>query len=206
MGDLEFPDAHNLRISDEDRHKVADLLREAAGEGRIDFEELDERLEATYAAKTYADLVPITVDLPAHPVSRSVTPRAAGLPASRETERHFAIMSGIERRGVWSVPEHLIVLALMGGANLDFREAQFPGREAVITVNAVMGGADITVNPRTHVIVEGMGIMGGYAGPHGKVPEVLDADSPVLRIRGFALMGGVSVTRKPVRPRPQIQG
>ena len=53
-----------LRISDEDRHQVAELLRQAAGEGRIDLDELDERLEATYPAKTYGELVPITVDLP----------------------------------------------------------------------------------------------------------------------------------------------
>ena len=57
----------DLRVSDADRNKVADLLRDAAGEGRIDLDELEERLEATYAAKTYADLVPITHDLPAHP-------------------------------------------------------------------------------------------------------------------------------------------
>jgi hypothetical protein len=57
-------DPSQLRISDSDRHKVAEVLREAAGEGRIDMDELDERLEATYAARTYADLVPITVDLP----------------------------------------------------------------------------------------------------------------------------------------------
>ena len=53
-----------MRISDADRNKVAEVLREAAGDGRIDFDELDERLEATYAAKTYAELVPITHDLP----------------------------------------------------------------------------------------------------------------------------------------------
>jgi hypothetical protein len=41
-----------LRISDDDRHRVAEVLRTAAGEGRIDLDELDERLEATYAAKT----------------------------------------------------------------------------------------------------------------------------------------------------------
>jgi hypothetical protein len=58
------PEASELRISDEDRHKVAEVLRQAAGEGRIDLEELDERLEATYRAKTYGELVPITVDLP----------------------------------------------------------------------------------------------------------------------------------------------
>ncbi len=57
-------DPAHLRVSDEDRHKVAEILREAAGEGRIDLDELDERLGATYAAKTYADLVPITLDLP----------------------------------------------------------------------------------------------------------------------------------------------
>ena len=39
-------------------------------------DELDQRLEATYAARTYADLVPITLDLPAHPHQRPV--REAG--------------------------------------------------------------------------------------------------------------------------------
>ncbi len=61
---MDRPDPSQLRISDEDRHQVAEVLRKAAGEGRIDLEELDERLEATYKAKTYGDLVPITADLP----------------------------------------------------------------------------------------------------------------------------------------------
>src|SRR3954469_15559705 len=53
-------DASQLRISDDDRHSVAEMLRQAAGEGRLDITELQERLEATYQAKTYGDLVPIT--------------------------------------------------------------------------------------------------------------------------------------------------
>src|SRR5688572_32079706 len=57
-------DPARMRISDTERHQVAEILRQAAGEGRIDLTELDERLEATYAAKTYADLVPLTADLP----------------------------------------------------------------------------------------------------------------------------------------------
>ena len=65
-----------LRVSDADRHKVADILRDAAGEGRLEIDELDERLEATYAAKTYADLVPITADLPAIPPGASPRSRA----------------------------------------------------------------------------------------------------------------------------------
>jgi len=205
MGDLEFPDAHKLRISDDDRHKVAEILRQAAGEGRIDLDELDERLEATYAAKTYADLVPITLDLPAQPPGQQPVPRPTPGLLAPAPQRHFAIMGGLERRGIWTVPQAMTVFALMGGANLDFRQAVFPQRDVSITVNALMGGAEVIVNPRTHVIVEGVGIMGGYSGPHGQVPEELDADSPTLRIRGVAIMGGVNVTRKPIRhghPRP----
>jgi Domain of unknown function (DUF1707) len=199
-------DAHDptrLRISDDDRHKVSEVLREAAGEGRIDFEELDERLEATYAARTYADLVPITLDLPTQATaSLPIQPLAATNPSPVVAggvmeEKHVAIMGGLERKGVWTVPAHLTVTCFMGGADLDLRRAQFAAREVVITVNAVMGGAEIKVNPHTQVIMEGTGIMGGYSGPSDNAPAELDANSPVVRIRGFAIMGGVSVSRMP---------
>ncbi len=203
---MDTPDPSQLRISDEDRHQVAEVLREAAGEGRIDLEELDERLEATYSARTYADLVPITLDLPAAAATHLPTRAAAALPspvvAGPAEERHVAIMSGFDRTGSWVVPQHLTVFAFMGGATMDLREAQFAAREVTITVNAIMGGADITVNPHTHVILEGTGIMGGYSGPSDRTPAELDTNSPVVRIRGFAIMGGVSVSRKPLRGDP----
>ena len=67
MGDLEGwnapGDLSRMRISDADRHRVAEVLRQAAGEGRLELDELDERLELTFSAKTYADLIPITADL-----------------------------------------------------------------------------------------------------------------------------------------------
>ena len=107
-------------------------------------------------------------------------------------------MSGVERKGAWIVPEHLTVLAMMGGAQLDMREARFAAREVVVTVNAFMGGAEIVVGPHTHVIVEGVGIMGGYAGPSERTPAELDASSPTVRVRGVAIWGGVSVERKPL--------
>jgi hypothetical protein len=199
---MDTPDPSQLRISDQDRHRVAEVLREAAGEGRIDLDELDERLGATYAARTYADLVPITLDLPAATTAqlptRPAAPPAPVVPGPAE-ERHLAILGGLDRKGVWVVPQHLTVTAFLGGADLDLRQAQFAAREVTITVNAFMGGADIKVNPQTHVIMEGVGIMGGYSGPSDNVPAELTADSPVVRIRGVAVMGGVSVTRKPVR-------
>jgi hypothetical protein len=202
---MDTPDPSQLRISDHDRHQVAEVLREAAGEGRIDLDELDQRLDATYAARTYADLVPITLDLPATPVTPAAhvpSRPAAAVPPSvvpgPAEERHLAILGGFERKGVWVVPQHLHVVAFMGGADLDLTRAQFAAREVTITVNAVMGGADIKVNAGTHVVMEGVGIMGGYSGPSDDVPAELTGDSPVLRIRGFAVMGGVNVSRRAV--------
>src|SRR6478752_5051755 len=114
---MDTPDPSQLRISDQDRHQVAEVLREAAGDGRIDLDELDQRLDATYAARTYADLVPITLDLPTQTAAapaplHSLPPVAAG--ASSE-ERHLAILSGLERKGVWTVPARMTVTCFMGG-------------------------------------------------------------------------------------------
>jgi hypothetical protein len=193
-------DPAQLRISDAERHQVAELLREAAGEGRLDLDELDQRLEATYAARTYADLVPITLDLPSHPQQRSVrAQRPQPLPdvvPGPDRESHLAILSGLSRKGVWVVPRQMTILAMMGGAELDLRRAQFAAPEVVITVNAFMGGAQIIVGPHVNVRMEGIGIMGGYSGPSGLVDAELDASSPVVRIKGVAIWGGVSVERK----------
>ncbi|HZX07058.1 DUF1707 domain-containing protein, partial [Kribbella sp.] len=45
------------RVSDLEREEVADVLRDAAGEGRLSYTELEERLETLYASKTYGELV-----------------------------------------------------------------------------------------------------------------------------------------------------
>jgi hypothetical protein len=179
-----------MRISDADRNKVAEVLREAAGDGRIDFNELDERLEATFAAKTYAELVPITHDLaPAVATGAAVVPGAT-------RERAVAIMGGVERRGIWVVPEHFSVFCLMGGAELDLRQARFAAPEVTLRINTFMGGANIIVNRSTNVIVHGVGIMGGYSAPRSDPDVQLTADSPTVHVRGVAIMGGVSVVRK----------
>ncbi len=191
-------DPSQLRISDAERHQVAEILRQAAGEGRLDLDELDERLEATYAARTYADLVPITMDLPDHPhrPAQVVRPASAQIVPGAKREQHFAIMSGINRKGVWVVPEHFSLFAMMGGDELDLREAKFAAPEVVLTINAFMGGAQIIVGPNVRVQVEGTGIMGGYSGPSGLVEAEIDENSPVVRIRGVAIWGGVNVERK----------
>jgi Domain of unknown function (DUF1707) len=191
-----------LRVSDADRHKVAEILRQAAGEGRLDLDELDERLESAYAAKTYADLVPITADLPVRGNEQLPSPgpqQAAGplVPAPRH-DSTLAFMGGASRKGLWQVGATHTAFAMWAGVTLDLREARLTSRETVIYANAIWAGIDIIVNAHTHVIVDGIGIMGGFEQARDKVAPAIGAESPVLRVKGFALMAGVSVQRKPM--------
>jgi hypothetical protein len=56
----------DVRVSDREREAVADTLREHAAEGRLEPEELEERLTAVYAARTRGELAGLTRDLPEH--------------------------------------------------------------------------------------------------------------------------------------------
>ena len=201
-GELEgYDDRSRLRISDADRHRVAELLREAAGEGRLDIEELDERLEAAYSAKTYGDLVPLTADLPlgATQPPQGARPMASvpGVPAVRY-DSSVAIMGGTSRKGVWEVGPTHTAFALMGGVDIDLRQARFTSRETVVHAYAIWSGIDIYVNAHTRVIVDGVGIMGAFDQARDKVTPELGPDSPLVRVSGFALMAGITVHRKPM--------
>jgi hypothetical protein len=70
------PPDPRLRAGDGDRDAVAEQLREAHAEGRLTMEELDDRLGKTYAARTFADLAPLTADLPPQPFGGTVPRRA----------------------------------------------------------------------------------------------------------------------------------
>jgi Domain of unknown function (DUF1707) len=61
----------NVRVGDADRDAVAAQLREHYADGRLTHDELNERLDQTFAAKTKADLNTVMHDLPhvARPVS-----------------------------------------------------------------------------------------------------------------------------------------
>jgi hypothetical protein len=67
-----------LRASDADRDVVAEKLRTAAVEGRIDPEELEERLSQVYAARWVADLDRLVADVspPPPPVPLAPPPYA----------------------------------------------------------------------------------------------------------------------------------
>ncbi|HET6866913.1 MAG TPA: DUF1707 domain-containing protein [Solirubrobacteraceae bacterium] len=68
-----------LRASDADRDQIAERLRKATAEGRLLAEELEERLEATFSARTYGELDAVVADLPGVTVHRRERPRTPAL-------------------------------------------------------------------------------------------------------------------------------
>jgi len=114
----------------------------------------------------------------------------------------FALMGGSTRQGVWDPPETLHAFACMGGIDLDFREADMLEGTSEVVCFALMGGIKIVVPEDIDVEVNGIGIMGGFdqISRHGT-----EGRPPLLRIRGLAVMGGVSVKVKPLpKPRPRL--
>jgi hypothetical protein len=196
-GDLEgYDERSRLRISDADRHRVSEYLRQAAGEGRLDLEELEQRLEAAYAAKTYGDLVPLTADLPVGPATHT---QAAPVPSTGIATRYdtsVAIMSTTNRSGVWEIGATHGAYALMGAVKLDLREARFTARETVINAYGIWSGIDIYVNAQTRVVVNGVAVMGTFDQSRDKVEADVGPESPVVRVTGLALMAGVTVQRR----------
>ncbi len=209
MGEIENRphDPSQMRISDADRQRVADVLRDAAGEGRLDLDELEERLELTWQAKTYGELVPITLDLQATgPVAPPASAPARRTPSGSPAVGHnssTAIMGECKRQGVWSVPEHHSAFALMGSVLIDLREARLSAHHTQINASAIMGEVKIVVPAHLHVVVDGTPIMGDYGQGKDKVPAELGPDSPTVRVRGVALMGSVQVQRLPAPGTPK---
>ena len=72
-----------MRASDAERDEVAAILSEALAQGRLTSAELAERIDTAYAAKTRAELVPLTADLPADLRKNPSGPdRRGGAPAA----------------------------------------------------------------------------------------------------------------------------
>ncbi|GAA3162626.1 hypothetical protein GCM10010451_08290 [Streptomyces virens] len=209
--DAAVPD---LRASDADRERVAEILRDALAEGRLDMEEFEERLDATYAARTYGDLAPITRDLPdrgaavAPAVSLTKEPAPGGDWAGRivggdpgTSSWGVAVMSGFQRKGQWTAPRRFNCFAFWGGGEIDLREAYFADREIVINAVAIMGGVEIIVPPGVEVVVRGVGIMGGFDHREDGVPG--EPGGPRVIVTGLAFWGGVGVQRKLPRSEKQ---
>jgi len=101
-----------LRASDADREATVERLRVAAEEGRIDHEELDERLSAAYGARYCAELEPLTTDVTPPP------PQPAGPPVFVQPARRvnpFAIVSLVCALLLWTMGGLGSVAAVVSG-------------------------------------------------------------------------------------------
>jgi Domain of unknown function (DUF1707) len=115
-----------LRVSHEDRDQVAEVLRVAAGDGRLTADELDERLERALTARTYDDLAAVVADLPGAGTALAPLPLAlAGAAAAppKELIKIRAVAAASERVGRWTVPARLDLTCSSGTITLDFTEA-----------------------------------------------------------------------------------
>ena len=86
------------------------------------------------------------------------------------------------------------ILAIFGGFELDLRDADIEGAEAVIEVNALFGGGEIKIPETWHLVVSGAGIFGGY-GDETRAPVANPAapNPKTLILKGVAVFGGVSI-------------
>jgi uncharacterized membrane protein YccC len=125
----------DVRVSDREREAVADTLREHAAEGRLDPDELDERLTAVYAARTRGDLEGLTTDLPqrepAPPprpsVAQRITPFAIRLAVIDLFCVGIWFLSGMEG-SFW--PGWVILVSLLAVANRAIHVAGHDARRA----------------------------------------------------------------------------
>jgi Domain of unknown function (DUF1707) len=126
--------AGSARAADADREAVAERLRIAAGDGRIDLAELDERLTLTYAAKTYAELEAVVTDLPAH----SAAIRDAALPEP-DTLVLKTRTPNLKQSGPWVVPQRITAESTIGFITIDFTQASCAHREVAVEATTKSG-------------------------------------------------------------------
>jgi hypothetical protein len=195
------PAPRDLRASDFDRERVIALLGEAAADGRLTAEEHADRVERAYQARTLGELAGLTTDL--------VPP--SGQPIRLDGRRAVAaLMSRDSRDGRWVVPESLPVVAVLGEAELDLREAILQGSRTVIYATIVFGTLHLMVPDGVSVEISGSSVFTRKisrtvrqpaprrAGAAGAGPAMPDVGPAVIEVRTVGIGGSIRVTS----PRP----
>jgi len=189
------PDA-SLRVSDAERDETLRILGEHASVGRLTLDELEERSGRALAAKTRGELATLTGDLPREAGQGRPAPTLARKPV----RWMVAIMSGSHRRGRFRAVGSINAISIMGGDEIDLREAEIEGGELTINLFAFMGGATIYIPDSVELEVGGFSLMGGNTEIGAERPARPGA--PVIQLRTWNLMGGATIYRVP----PQARG
>jgi hypothetical protein len=166
------------RASDNDRERAAAVVQEAHTDGRLDFEELDERLTQIYTAKTQLELRNATADLVpvAHGSSQELTLRA----------RH----SAQKREGAWTVPERLTAIAEHSSVKLDFTDALVHWAEVHVDAHAKHSSVVMVIPEGWSVDIDQVDMVHSSAKNKAVAPR---AGGVRLRVTGEARHGSIVV-------------
>ena len=192
----------SLRVSDAERDVTLRTLGDHAAVGRLTLDELEERSGRALAAKTRGELAALTSDLPAGGAQASGSPALTrDARAKRPVRWMVSIMSGSHRRGRFRAVGSINAVAIMGGDEIDLRDAEIEGGELTLNLFALMGGANIYVPDSVDLDVGGFSLMGG----HEEVGRELSPrpGAPLIRIRVYNLMSGATIYRLPPQARGQ---
>ena len=193
-----------LRVSDAERDEVLNALGDHAAAGRLTLDELDERSSKVLAAKTRGELTQLTRDLPGGDLPggelASGELPTAPTAASRAPVRWMvAIMGGSHRRGRFRAVGEINSVNVMGGDEIDLRDAEIEGGELTLNVFSFMGGSNIYVPESVEVDLGGFSFMGGNQ-EHGRMAKPRRG-APLIRVRAFNLMGGIQIYHLPPEAR-----
>ena len=183
-----------LRASHQDRDRVVEVLRVAAGDGRLTADELDQRLEAALTARTYADLAVLTTDLPA--ASTPVPPAGVAVPEPKDVGRIECGSGSTKRDGRWVVPRRMEVRVTSGAVKLDFTEALISQPSLQIDTEVRSGQLILITKPGIAVDADEVEIRSGRV----KVTQPWGHDAPVsLRIVVNGKIGSGQLLARPPR-------
>jgi hypothetical protein len=193
------------RVSDLEREEVADVLRDAAGEGRLSYTELEDRLGTLYASKTYGELVELTADLPNGPRAPQDGPATAAQysgPLVQAGPTINVFLSDTKRLGNWLVPQRQEVHAVLGDVTLDYTEAQIPYDDVEIDVKSILADVKIRVPQNAIVLLDSNPVLGSISEQEAGLKAVPDPNSPAappkrFHIRGTAILGEIKIKRGP---------
>jgi hypothetical protein len=187
-----------LRASHADRDQVVELLRVAAGDGRLSSDELDDRLERALTARTYAELAALTADLPATPGAFVVPPGAGAVSATaKDLVRINVKGSSASRDGGWVVPKELDIKVRGGGVTLDFTEAIIT--QPLLRIKAEVKGGGLRLITRPGIVVDADDVTlhgGGIELPEPPGPGV----PALLRVEITGWVYGAAITAGPPPP------
>ncbi|MEW2299846.1 DUF1707 domain-containing protein [Streptomyces sp. NPDC006655] len=189
-----------LRASDADRDRIADILREALAEGRLTADEHAERVEGVLNAKTVGELEVFIRDLPAahaRPAAPGYTPvpprPAPGAIPVEADSNVVAVFSSARRRGRWRPGRRLHAYAVFGSVEIDLTEAIFEYQQVVIKAFSVFGDVQIRVPENVSLRGTGGGVLGNF---EADTLDSADPDAPVVYVDGWAVLGNVEARPK----------